>query len=139
MIALLGHLKRCPYPSCKSADISLVRDHYQLWPPGRYIDLLGLPCHPGRGMVKGGPGVVPLLPQTGVAPLPGSSPTGGLGMEDTWGHLPLVGTSLMDHFYLHLQARRVEESHQMVLGELLSPQCPPQSQTPQRLPFALAG
>ena len=54
MITCLRHLKRCPYPSCKSADISLVGDHYQLWPPGGCINLFDPPCYQGRGVVKGG-------------------------------------------------------------------------------------
>ena len=55
MKTCLQHFKRCPYPSSQFADISLVGDHYQFWPPGGHSDLL---CHPGSGIVKGGTCVV---------------------------------------------------------------------------------
>ena len=100
------------------------------WP--LHVGLIGLDLanESSLGIVTAGfghpmPLIGPLLPLAGVPPLQGSSPTGGLGREDVQGHLPLVGTSLMDPLYLHLQARMVEKSHQMVLGELLSSQCPP--------------
>ena len=68
--------------------------------------------------LKGVQVLFPLLPWARVPPFPESSPTGGLGRKDAQSHLPLVGTSLMDPPYLHLQARMVEKSHQMVLGGL---------------------
>ena len=53
MKTCLGHFERCPYPSGKLADISLVEYHYQFWPLHGHSDLLCPPCHPGGGIVKG--------------------------------------------------------------------------------------
>ena len=56
------HLKRCPYPPHKLADLLTIGDFYQLWPPAGHVILFGMPCNPGRGIVKRGFGwIFPMI------------------------------------------------------------------------------
>ena len=54
MITCHGHLKGNPHSPHKLADVFMIGDFYQLWPPAGCVNLFGLPHNPGGGVVERG-------------------------------------------------------------------------------------